>query len=82
VRQRAEFAQAMLVIHLMNHEGRPEAAEESRVEHLHRHLHWEPAFAGRVVAGAQRRELVQRQDDDRLALTERGRDVARSTMGL
>ncbi|HEX6059711.1 MAG TPA: metal ABC transporter permease [Gemmatimonadaceae bacterium] len=82
VRQRAEFAQAMLLIHLMNHEGRPEAAEESRVEHLHRHLHWDPAFAGRVVAGAQRRELVLRQTDDRLALTPRGRDIARVTMGL
>ena len=80
VRQRAEFAQTMLVIHLMNHEGRPEAAEENRVEHLHRHLHWDAAFAGRVVAGAQRRELVMRQNGDRLALTPRGRDVARLAM--
>ena len=81
-RQRVEFAQAMLVIHLLNHEGLPEAAEENCVEHLHRHLRWEPAFADRVVAGAQRRDLVRLQGGDRLALTAQGRDVARLAMGV
>src|SRR3712207_2202759 len=33
-RQRWEFPQAMLAIHLLNHEGRPEAATENRIEHL------------------------------------------------
>jgi manganese/zinc/iron transport system permease protein len=80
-RQRVEFAQAMLVIHLMNHEGRPEAVVENRVSHLHHHLRWEPAFAGQVVAGAERRALVERQGGDRLALTPRGREVAATAMG-
>jgi manganese/zinc/iron transport system permease protein len=78
-RQRWEFAQTMLAIHLLNHEGSPEAAEESRVEHLIRHLRWEPEFAGRVVRGAERRGLVH-PAAGRLVLTERGRAVAREAV--
>ena len=66
----------MLAIHLLNHEGRPEAAEESRVDGLHEHLRWEPEFAHQVVARALARGLVTRTDG-RIALTERGRAVAR-----
>ena len=54
-RQRLEFAQTMLAIHLANHEGRPEAAVESRVAHLGEHLRWDGDFASRVVRGAERR---------------------------
>ncbi len=78
-RQRWEFPQTMLAIHLLNHEGLPEAAEESRVEHLDAHLRWDPAFASEVVARAERRGLVARQDGS-LALTERGRRLARQTI--
>ena len=74
-RQRWEFAQTMLAIHLLNHEGSPEAAEESRVEHLTEHLGWEPQFANRVVRGAERRGLVT-PAAGRLVLTGRGRGVA------
>jgi manganese/zinc/iron transport system permease protein len=78
-RQRWEFPQATLAIHLLNHEGRPEAATESRVEHLDEHLRWDPGFADEVVARAERRGIVVR-DDGRLALTERGRAVARRAL--
>ena len=74
-RQRLEFAQAMLAIHLANHEGRPEAEEESRLDRLHRHLRWEPEFQERIVRLAERRGLVRR-DGQRLALTQAGREVA------
>ena len=74
-RQKLEFAQTMLAIHLANHEGRPEAATESRVEHLQGHLRWEPQFAERIVRGAERRGLI-RQRDGRLELTESGRLAA------
>jgi manganese/zinc/iron transport system permease protein len=74
-RQRWEFAQAALTIHLLNHEGRPEAAEESRVAHLSEHLRWQPDFAAQVVALAERRGFVQR-DNGHLALTENGRQLA------
>ena len=79
-RQRWEFAQTMLVIHLLNHEGEPAAAEENRVEHLHHHLRWEPRFAARVVNRAERRELVEARGTGELALTPRGRALARETV--
>ncbi len=78
-RQRWEFAQTMLAIHLLHHEGLPEEAEESRVDHLPGHLRWEPAFATGVVKEAERRELV-RESAGSLALTEHGRAVARAAL--
>ncbi len=75
-RQRWEFAQAMLTIHLLHHEGLPEAATENRVEHLREGLHWEPKFTTQVVRQAERRGLLARRDG-LLFLTDRGRDAAR-----
>ncbi len=74
-RQRLEFAQTMLAIHLANHEGRPEAEVESRVEHLHGHLRWEADFAERIVRGAERRGLVVERIGS-LELTDAGRTLA------
>jgi manganese/zinc/iron transport system permease protein len=74
-RQRLEFAQTMLAIHLANHEGRPEAEEESRVDHLDRHLRWQPDFAERIVRLAERRGLVRREGVQ-LELTQSGRELA------
>ncbi len=77
--QRWEFAQTMLAIHLFQHEGKPEAAEESRVAHLHGHLRWPPAFAARVVRRAEADGLLRRQGE-RLALTDAGRERARRAL--
>lgn len=75
-RQRWQFAQDMLAIHLFQHEDSPEAAVENEVAHLTDHLAWERSFADRVVRGAQRRQLLLRQNG-RLVLTEDGRALAR-----
>jgi manganese/zinc/iron transport system permease protein len=74
-RQRWEFAQQMLALHLLNHEGTAAAEEECRPEHLTAHLRWQPAFATAVVRRAEQGGLVQRSGD-LLALTERGRQLA------
>jgi manganese/zinc/iron transport system permease protein len=79
-RQRLEFAQTMLAIHLANHEGRPEAAVENRVAHLGEHLRWESDFAQQIVRGATRRGLVIEQAGA-LQLTMRGRAVAEEALG-
>lgn len=79
-RQRWEFAQKMLAIHLLNHEGSPAAATENREPHLHEHLRWAPEFAARVVRQAEKKGLVQRRDHDRLMLTERGRGLGREVI--
>ena len=65
----------MLAIHLANHEGRPEAVEESRIDGLHEHLRWAPEFAQRIVRLAERRELVRTQGA-MLELTQAGRELA------
>ena len=78
-RQRWEFAQTMLTIHLLNHEGLPEADEECRVAHMHEHMRWETAFASQVVKQAERRGTLISQDG-RLALTDQGREVARQAI--
>jgi manganese/zinc/iron transport system permease protein len=79
-RQRWEFAQTMLAIHLFNHEGLPEAQEESRVEHLHEHMRWERSFADQLVRRAERTGFVVLQEDGCLTLTELGREHAREAI--
>jgi manganese/zinc/iron transport system permease protein len=78
-RQRREFARTMLAIHLLNHEGRPEAAQESQVAHLHSELRWDSAFAAGVVRDAVQANLVVRQNGS-LALTDQGRAAARRVL--
>lgn len=79
-RQRWEFARLMLAIHLLHHEGAPEAADESREAHLGEHLRWKPAFARRVVREAEEDELLVRHPTGRLELTEAGRQSAQKAM--
>ncbi|HEY0970701.1 MAG TPA: metal ABC transporter permease [Gemmatimonadales bacterium] len=75
-RQRLEFAQVMLAIHLFNHESSEAAADECNEGHLSDHLRWAPAFAGRVVRLAERDELVRRERGGLLRLTGAGRETA------
>jgi manganese/zinc/iron transport system permease protein len=58
MRQRWEFALTMLTMHLFNHEGKPEAERESRLEELHDHLRWDRRFMAQVVRRAERRDLI------------------------
>lgn len=78
-RQRWQFAQTSLAMHLMNHEDTPAAADECSVEHLQNHLRWEPEFADQVLSKAQRRGFVKRENG-RLALTDAGRSLAREAL--
>jgi len=81
-RQRWEFAQTMLAIHLLNHEDSPEAARECREGHLHEHLRWDPEFARRVIRRAEGSGWIARAGADRLALTPVGRTGARAAVGI
>jgi manganese/zinc/iron transport system permease protein len=76
MRQRWEFAQQMLALHLLHHEGTPSASDESQFDHLLYHLRWAPAFADGVVQRAEQRGLIHRQGK-MLNLTEDGRQFAR-----
>jgi manganese/zinc/iron transport system permease protein len=81
MRQRRELAELMLAVHLLNHEQTPAAEEESRTAHLGKHLRWAPSLAVQVVRRAERHGLVTQQGEW-LALTERGRLLARQTLGV
>jgi manganese/zinc/iron transport system permease protein len=74
-RQRQAFYETMLAIHLLNHEGTPEEAEESKLAGLHEHLRWRPAEVARVVRRAARDGLVEERGG-RLVLTPAGRRTA------
>ncbi len=78
-RQRWEFAQAMLVIHLLNHEGQPGEEAEDQIGHLHEHIRWKPAFAIKVVKRAQRQGLILLQDEH-IRLTGQGRKLAQQAL--
>jgi manganese/zinc/iron transport system permease protein len=79
-RQRWEFAQLLLAIHLLHHEGTAASADESRESHLGEHLRWQPRFAQRVVGEAEGAGLLVRTGDGRLALTDAGRSAAMKAM--
>lgn len=74
-RQRWEFAQTMLTGHLLNHEGTPEEAHESRVDHIEHVLGWGPGFRDGVINRAERGDLIVRVDGS-LRLTPAGREHA------
>jgi manganese/zinc/iron transport system permease protein len=81
VRQQWDFAQTMLVIHLFNHEGLPEEDVESRVAHLHEHLHWSPDRVRDVVQRARDAGLVTERNGF-LDLTDQGRTRAADGIAL
>ncbi len=78
-RQRWVFAEKMLAIHLLQHEGAPEEPRESRVMHLQEHLNWAPDVAEKVVRLAEQDGLVLREQG-RLRLTENGRTLAQTSV--
>jgi len=78
-RQTRRFHETMLAVHLLQHEGTPAEADESRIADLHRHLHWQPSRVATVLARAERAGLVRRAADY-LRLTDLGRTRAREVL--
>jgi hypothetical protein len=78
-RQRWQFAQEALAVHLLQHEGGPNEAHESALAHMDAHMRWQPAFANEVAQRAVRNGLVERENG-RLRLTNLGRETARRAM--
>lgn len=72
-RQKWEFAQQVLAVHLLNHPT--DAIEERHIDHMHRHLRWGPDFAQAVLQRARRRGLVVLANEY-LELTPRGQQLA------
>jgi len=81
LRQRRQFLETMLAIHLYQHEGTSTELDESRLDGLHRHLHWLPIEVTKVTIRAERNGLVA-SNGERLRLTDEGRLVARRVLKL
>jgi manganese/zinc/iron transport system permease protein len=79
-RQRWQFAGEMLLVHLSHHAGTPQEAAECSLEHLTRHMRWNPAFGQRVARQVTREGLARQVEGACLVLTERGREVAQQVM--
>src|SRR5690606_8435342 len=77
--QRRTFAEHMLLVHLLHHEGTPEEARECRPEHLQEHLRWNVEIAQFAIRSAVRGGLVHRRGDV-LHLTDAGRTRAQQAM--
>ncbi len=73
--QRRQFAAEMLIVHLFNHAGQPEQAEESTAGHLQSDLLWTEQFADMAIRQATRSGLILRSGDD-LQLTATGQQQA------
>src|SRR6185437_15887036 len=74
-KQTRTFHETMLAIHLLHHEGTPAEADESRVDGLHRHLHW---LAGQTAVVVRRAEPRPGAPRPRLVEADGGRPPARA----
>lgn len=74
-RQKWEFSQTMLLIHLVNHEGKENEAEECNVNRINQHLSWNQTFTQNVILYAEKKGSIQIEEQI-LRLTNRGRKIA------
>ena len=75
-KQKWNFSEDMLLIHLHNHENSPDYLTESSLDHLHNHMLWSPKFASRVVNISKRNGNISIENNC-LFLTEKGRNKAK-----
>lgn len=70
----------MLLVHLSNHKGTPQEAQESSIEHLTRHMRWRSSFGNRAVRHVTRHDLARRVDGNWLISTGQGWRLAQNVM--
>jgi len=80
IRQRRDFFDTMLAIHLLQHEGTPEEDAECRLTTLYIHMNWPQPKALIVAARVVNRNWAALQDG-RLILTLEGKRIATTALG-
>ncbi len=70
-RQKLEFAQMTLAIHIFNHSGENDNLEERRKSHLNKHLSWDKKFSEAIVQQSLNKGLIK-LDGELISLTEKG----------
>jgi manganese/zinc/iron transport system permease protein len=78
-RQKIEFAVKMLAVHLLHHEGLPEAEHECHITHLPKHFLWDKSFIQKILKIAEKEKILNIQNEF-LQLTGKGRQMAKSSM--
>ena len=78
-RQKWLFKSQMLIVHLLHHEGLPEAERENRIEHLNQHFGWNNNTSRRVVMQCKNKDYLK-QINSTLVLTEQGKREAQNCM--
>ena len=78
--QRSENAERMLLVHLYNHENDQEAQEENAVEALQTHLQWREALVRDIVMRSLDQNLIHKDTNSRLFLTDKGRVLAQEVL--
>lgn len=79
IRQKFEFAEIMLLVHVLHHEKLPEAEIESNIENIPHHLKWNKKFMNTIIERTIKNEnLVCRKGI--LQLTDKGREYAKKSM--
>jgi manganese/zinc/iron transport system permease protein len=71
-RQKSEFAQMTLVMHINNHSGINDDIEERKFSHLKRHFLWEDSFIDKTVSNALSAGLLAEKNGV-LSLTDKGK---------
>ena len=74
---RRRFADQVVLAHIRNHQGGPQAASELRIATLHAHFRWTPRRMGRVLARLRALGLI-RIVNGGAVLTERGEASAQA----
>jgi len=80
-KQKTIFAQHMLIVHLLDHEGKPEEEEENRRSTIYKHLRWSEEFAKKIVSKSLN-EGFAIVSGDKLVLTIQGRQAANQVMAM
>ncbi|MBS3107266.1 metal ABC transporter permease [Candidatus Woesearchaeota archaeon] len=77
--KKIRFACEMLVVHLLDHEGKPEEAVESRIDNCMHHMGWTERFTKKTVRESVSKAWITERKA-RLSLTSLGRETAKHVM--
>jgi manganese/zinc/iron transport system permease protein len=80
-KQKWEFSEKMLAVHILHHEKTANAKTECREDHLSEHINWSRQFSKEVIKRASENNLIL-CNDGFMELTEKGRSWANEVMTL
>ena len=75
------FSTRMLLVQLLDHEGKPNEALENTISNMVIHMNWPEKFAKKVAKYAVQKNYILRTGND-LKLTNFGRELAKQTLQL